>query len=135
MSAVTRVLASYHLALLRAKGFGQRKPRRRRLILDGLVFRRRPRLRAGYGGVCTLYLVFKEPRHPSAVADCPAFPTTFAFDSAVSFRGTLRDYRAFCRCVNPLFVAEPVLENRLLSSLRAVVAASAFDRRRRVKRV
>jgi hypothetical protein len=86
----------------------------RRAGLFASASRFRARLRRN---VCTLYLVFKEPRHPSAPrgsdlatrADCPVFPTAFAFASAAPFGGTLRDYRAFRGRVNPYFVPEPVL--------------------------
>jgi hypothetical protein len=86
--------------------------------------------------VCTLYLVFKEPRHPPTCKRRPEFPTTFAIASVTPFRGTLRAYRALAFPVNP-FCPSASRSFKTDAVEPGISAGShcAFDRRRRVKRV
>jgi len=118
------------------KGLGQLQPRRRRLILDGLVFRRRPCLGAGSGGVCVSLSSFQRTKAlVSLMTGCPrSLPLSLLLRRRPS--GEPYEITAHFTATSTLFssrnrICEPVCCRTWGRSL----AASAFDRRRCVKRV
>ena len=124
----------HHVLPPSCENFGPLQPRRRRLILDGLVLSASTSCDTS-ARQCSLYLVFKEPRHPSVVrlSGVP-YRLRFCFDGVL--QGNLARLPRFSLPRQPFFRRRTGFsETRLLSSWGLSLAASAFDRRHRVKRV
>ena len=115
--------------------FSQLAPRRRRLILDGLV--------VSYA--LSSFQRTKAP--PTSSSGHPGFPATFAFASVTPFRGTLQAYDGCLNRVNLFFGAPTVLVETggvegqggfqavYLPACSAGASSNALDRRHRVKRI
>ena len=111
-----------------------------RLSLDGLVFRLDSRLRSSFGGlVCTLYLVFKEPR-PDASCDAvlpvpllrrPSSGEPYELTAAHSSRSS----RIMRTCCEYLLAGALRRQNRRPQALEWRSSGHAApDRRQRVER-